>query len=90
MQAQESGDESEEPDEEEEQEEGEVMIISPPKLTCSQGHFMPETSFLGLMMDDNVDSFSTVFTPSISTSEFDTSTFSISSTAPSLLTIEQN
>ena len=64
------------------------MIISPPRPTQSQGPSMQEVPFLGAI-DDDVDSFSTVFTPSIPTSEVSTLTLPISSMAPPILTTKQ-
>lgn len=76
VQAQGSKEEFEELDEEDEEEEGEVRIISPPRLTYTQGPSMQETSFLGVM-DDDVDSFSAFFTPPIFALEVNTSATSI-------------
>lgn len=89
MQAQESEEEYEEESNEEDEEEGEIMIISSPRPTHTQGPSIQETPFLN-DIDNDVDSFSTVFTFTIFVSKVNMSAFPISLTAPPILTSNQS
>ena len=74
----------EEPDDEDE-DEGEVMIISPLHSTNHQGPSIQEIPFQDVV-DDDVDSFSIFFTPTILASKGNTLALLISSTTPILTT----
>ena len=79
LQAQESG---------EEEKEGEVMIISPPQPPSNQVSSAQEEQLLAAI-DNDVDSFSTVFMPTIPISKVNMLALPISFAAPPIVTTKQ-